>query len=331
MVCFGMINSPLTSPLDPLNPAISLALVVLRAIAFTSLILAFLLFPDGNFVPRWARWLAGIWVAYTVLSLVLPVLQLRSSLIWETPAQALLFTWNFAWFVLIAVFQVYRYRSYSTPSQRQQTKWVVFGLGLGTFLNLLFAIPILLSPLGNLPLTTLLAARLVAITAILVVEIFLALTILIAIQRSHLWDIDPIIRRTLVYGALTLLLALVYFALVTLLGSLFSAVSGQRSSAAIVLSTLAVAALFSPLRRRIQNTIDRRFYRTKYDAEKALESFAATIREEVELEQISATLIRLVQETMQPMNVALWLSEAAGTGSSDTTQDKSTSVGRRRM
>jgi hypothetical protein len=144
----------------------------------------------------------------------------------------------------------------------------------------------------------------------------------IAILRYRLYDIDVLINRTLVYGSLTASLALVYLGSVVTLQYAFRAVSGQESQLTIVASTLAVAALFNPLRRRIQAFIDRRFYRRKYDARKILEGFSTTLRNETDLSALNAELVGAVREAMQPAYVSLWLrSDVAskGEGSSDST------------
>jgi len=145
-------------------------------------------------------------------------------------------------------------------------------------------------------------------TAIFLSLLLIPLSIGLAILRSRLWDIDILIRRTLVYSALSGLLALIYFGGVVVLQSLFRAVTGQGQNQLVtVVSTLAIAALFLPLRRRVQDVIDRRFYRKKYDAAKTLAAFAATCRDETDLDKLTASLIAVVQETMQPEHVSLWL------------------------
>jgi len=128
--------------------------------------------------------------------------------------------------------------------------------------------------------------------------------------RSHLFDIDVLINRTLVYGSLTAMLIGLYFGTIVVLQRLFVALTGEKSTLAVVASTLVIAALFNPLRRRIQSFIDRGFYRKKYDARKTLESFSAKLRDETDLDALSDDLVAVVRETMQPEHITLWVRPA---------------------
>ena len=255
------------------------------------------IFPDGRFVPRWMRWLALeinlLWLGLVLFGYFM------------TDAMYGFFLIN----TIIAITgafaaQIYRYRVVSTPLQRQQTKWIVFSLGLipafFVFLVLSWVLQDYLSP------------KLVAFLQVTVQFLFavlIPLSIGLSILRHRLWDIDLIIRRTLIYGALTLSLGGIYYLGIILSERVLSGLTGQRSPLAVVLSTLVIAVMFTPLRVRIQDSIDRRYYRRKYDADKILEQFAAVARDEVDLEQIRNHLLDAVERTMQPEKLSLWLRE----------------------
>jgi hypothetical protein len=180
---------------------------------------------------------------------------------------------------------------------RQKLLWLMFAfLEAGVGLLSLWTFPVLL--LGH---------PLISPNAIGAVGLPFILILAVGILRARLWDIEIIINRTLVYGALTMALALIYGSSVIGLQQVFRAFTGQQSDMAVVASTLAIAALFTPLRRRIQMFIDRRFYRRKYDAMQVQAAFSARIRDEVDLETVSDDLLAAVAETLQPTQLALWL------------------------
>ncbi len=302
-ITLALLGSTFTSPagvLDDLHPALGWLGGVLASLSLVSVLLFFYLFPNGHFVPRWTRWPTALFVAYMVPASLLPGSPLNSDN-WPALPYAL-----FVAFPLLAgvLAQVHRYRKVSTLAQRQQAKWVAFGFAAALTGYLVVIL------LGNVAFPSLEPGSptdLVGAGLVLCFMLLIPLSIGFAILRYRLFDIDIIINRTLVYGTLTVMLALVYFGGVVGLQYVLRAISGQSSQLAVVASTLAIAALFDPLRRRIQAFIDRRFYRRKYDAAKTLEAFGAKLRNETDLDSLSAELLAVVWETMQPAHVSLWL------------------------
>jgi hypothetical protein len=261
------------------------------------LILFLFLFPDGRFVPRWTRFLVAVCIGALV-----PISFFYDSVTFvfgNSMLNAVLATC----FVSVTVFaQIYRYRRVSDPTQRLQTRWVVFGIVSALGGACALALLDFISPHG-------VASGLPGSTALFCFAFLIPLSIGVAVLRSRLFDIDVLINRTLVYGCLTVTLALVYFGGVVLLQRTFVFLTGGGTQFTVVVSTLAIAALFVPLRRRIQDFIDRRFYRGKYDARKTLEAFAGKLRDETNLQALSAELVKVVRETMEPERVSLWLRE----------------------
>jgi hypothetical protein len=208
---------------------------------------------------------------------------------------------------------VMRYRR-SGGEEREQIKWIAFAASVVGLLYLITMVSSLTysGPWGAagtpLWLGLLQQAALASFTAVPIAVGF-------AVLKYRLYDIDVVINRTLVYGSLTGVLTLVYLGSVAMLQGLFRAPTGQESTLAVVASTLAIAALFSPLRRRVQGFVDRRFYRRKYDARKTLEAFNSRLREETDLDALGEDLVEVARETMQPAHASLWLRtdrEAAG-------------------
>jgi hypothetical protein len=267
------------------------------------------LFPDGRFAPRWFRWpwLIGASVNTVVTFARGP--QLDAFLAGWWPGQILV--WGFIVVQLAALIAspVYRYRWASGPVQRQQLKWVLLALVAQPILWPIgaFGIPALFPGVRH-TLAGALAYNLWRLALQNLAFFLVPITIGLAILRYRLWDIDVIVRRTLIYSVLTAVLGLAYAGSVLVLESVFRALTGQgQNSLVVVLSTLGIAALFGPVRGRVQAAIDRRFFRRKYDAARILAAFAAQARDVVELEQLTGQLVRAVDETMQPASVSLWV------------------------
>jgi len=306
-------------PVAPANPPS----ILLPTVVFNNLIWLFLifpilfimlLFPDGRPPsPRW-RWLvvAGLGsFAFPVgfFGFASPTIYLLENSEWGTllnpigflsPAVEFPDTFWFACLLLLTLIcfaaPVVRYRR-ATGIVRQQMKWLFYSCAL--FATLYSA---------SLAFDLQLIRGLFEILYMLSI-IGIPLTIAIAILRYQLYDINVIIRKTILYGALTGLLVTVYFGGVVVFQTLFEVISGEQSPIAIVMSTLLIAALFGSLRRRLQKEIDRRFFRQKYDAQLVLTQFADTARSEVGLERLANELVQVANETVQPESVSIWLKQ----------------------
>jgi len=291
------------------------------AFGWLALFLMLLHFPDGKiYPPRAAYWiypLIGIMVIMTsLIFLSTAYLQIPSQMAnpfhlndLQPYAEQILGLGLLLFFPIILmalVSPVLRYRR-GSDRERQQIKWLALFAGffvLSSFLGLI-AYPLLTGGEVMNP-----GSSLLAVIYYLSTGLFPPLTIGVAVLRYRLWDIDIIIRRTLVYSILTVVLTLIYFGSVVLLQELSQLLTWQHESPiATVLSTLAIAALFTPVRRRIQTFIDRRFYRQKYDAERVLETFSTTLRDEVDLDHLTNSILGVARETVQPEHASLWLRE----------------------
>lgn len=281
------------TPVAQQYPPLRFLIPLLSFLGVVAIFLFFYLFPDGRFVPRWVVWLVPLVVVNEALNIFRPDLLGQD---WFLPVEL----------ASILLAQIDRYFRVASAVQRQQTKWVVYGttVAIGgmvcTFLYSAIASqqgqpsPGISDLIGNMAWDSF--------------SLLIPLSIGMAILRSHLWDIDVLIRRTLIYAVLTALLAAIYLGAVVALQAVFTALTGQqRSEVVTVISTLVIAALFVPLRNRIQAVIDRRLYRGKYDAARTLAQFGAALRNEVDLDDLSSHLLAAVDETMRPESVALWL------------------------
>ena len=278
------------------------------------LVMILLLFPDGHLPgPRWR------WLVYFIGAVTLPLMLAPSLIAWpyrhllarmnlglipyNEPLQKLMTVfsvWNLVMIgaLILAVASFLIRFSRSLGIERQQMKWFVFGISTIPASMLLDILTDVVDTSLLMPVSDVLG--IVSVAAFPVV-------LLIAMTRYRLYDIDFIIRRTLLYSTLTITLAAIYFATVLLMQSVFTRGMEEPSEIFVVFSTLLIAALFQPLRRRFQTLIDKRFYRSKYDAEETLAQFAARLQNEVDLDEIQRTFVRMVDENIQPEGTALWL------------------------
>jgi len=272
------------------------AMGLLMAICF------FLLFYDGRFVPRWTGLSALGWAVYCLAWGLFPGIPLSLIDPFEASFGAFLLLVLLGWTVGLAA-QAVRYRR-ADSRQRTQTKWVLLVIaGACAGYACVYLPGMFLPDSGRVRLLY----DLFGVPVFWLLALPIPVALIVAMFRHRLFDVNVLINRTLVYGSLTAALLVVYVGSVVLLQALFRTLIGNESQLAIVASTLAIAALFSPLRGRIQGFVDRRFYRKKYDAARTLESFSARLRNETDLDALSSDLITVVTETMQPAHASLWL------------------------
>ena len=319
-VSFTLIAAPLSfiKALGGVQPAWRLLTDCVNYLGLVSSLSLLYLFPDGRFVPPWTRPLAVLWAGINLAAVFFPATPLSLSR-WPVALQAILLL---AWSGSGMYAQTLRYVAVSDPVQRQQTRWALIGLTAAALGPIAYHLPFFTLPsLSQLSLpglfyelagptvfTLSLLYRLVSVTAFTLAMLLFPLSFAVAILRYRLWDIDLLINRTVVYGAVTATLALTYVAIVLFLQDILRPLTIRfPPELATAVSTLAVAALFSPLRRRVQASVDRRYYRRKYDAERNLAAFSATLRDIVDVNKLTHELLAVIQETFEPTHVSLWL------------------------
>ncbi len=283
--------APTPSPL-----LLQILLFLISAAQWNGLFVFLLIFPTGRFAPRWS-WLI-ILLSDLAFLVVNPTLFPGWASVLNAPVVSAAV--NLVEIGGPLAIMVYRYVRVFDAVQRQQTKWFVYALAIGLAVGVIVAALPAVTPVDS-------PFQLLGATSGPLALAFIPLGLGVAILRYRLWDIDVIINRTLVYGSLTALLALLYVGLIFGLQALFQGVFKQSNDVAIVISTLVIATLVQPLRHRIQRIIDRRFYRRKYDAARTLAQFNASLRNEVDLQQLKDSLVAVVEETMQPTHVSLWI------------------------
>jgi hypothetical protein len=293
----GLVMLPLGPSLLWLRTAYGILVTAVIVAQWPTFGVLLLTFPTGRFTPRWSALVLLLWgvdeIAFNVHAQALATVVAIPITLAATAA------------VL-----VYRYLRVYGPSERQRTKWLVVAVAAGLAVSVLILLAQALAPTFGLPASPPQATDLLRSV---VVFVPIAVAIGVAILRYRLYDIDVIINRALVYGSLTATLALVYFATVLATQSIVHALTGQRTEPPIfiVATTLLIAALFNPLRVRLQAAIDQRFYRHRYDAARTLHAFSGALRTETDLGALSEQLMGVVEETMRPARVTLWLRPVA--------------------
>jgi hypothetical protein len=306
----GPLANPLWGSLENGFPALFRIALVFNAFISGAMVLLYV-FPDGAFTPGWTRFAAPVVVLLVAGSNLLP----GSPLDYWSWAQPLPVVINLAMVASGGVALWQRYQRYSNPIQRQQIKWFLAGvlLILINWLGDFFTVTIYPALTGEWLFPEVhddLIREIGQETAWYISSFLLALCIGLSVFRYRLWDIDLILRRTLIYGLLSGVLVSVYLALVLVSQSVFISLTGQRSPVSLVISTLAIAGLFHPLRLRIQTAIDRRFFRRKYDAERILEAFGARLMGKVDLDELGAFFQAAVKQALQPEQISLWINKS---------------------
>jgi hypothetical protein len=299
------ITGPVTFSLAFGLPWVFEIMEFLSVYSFLGFVSLMFLFPNGRFVPAWTVWMMP--------SMVLLALFISNSGRDSMSANLIGFLGYMLALAIGIASQVYRYRNVSTPQEKLQMKWALASVILYLILGL--SVPIFNFNIIDHSRTPV-AQDLVewmAFFALLTVGINLFIFALaIAVFRYQLYNIDVIIRRTLVYSIVTAALALVFFGSVVFFQSLFLTLTGEQSQLAIVISTLAIAALFMPIRRHAQEMIDRRFYRQKYDTARMLAAFRESLRDNIDLEDLNRDLRSVIQKTLQPSSQMIWFKQSKG-------------------
>ncbi len=257
-----------------------------------------LFFPDGRFVPRRSAILAFIWPIFWAASAILVA---GGSGLLTLPALRLVVWLTLSTAGLTA--QIHRWKV-AGPIQRQQTKWLLAS-NWALFVGVQYVLPARFLADADLP--ALLRPE-VALPVLLVSVACFGTAFTMAILRSHLWDIDIVVRRTVVYGIVSATLIATYVLAVMLIQAVLRPFTSS-SELAVAGSTLLVVALFQPLRRRVQDAVDRRFYRSHYNTARTLEAFSARLRDDVDLNSVRADLLDFARDTLRPVHASLWLRE----------------------